>query len=50
LDSLSAIACFPHNRDVDFILKDAPKTVPNQDVVINQQDCNLLIRSFLFGF
>jgi hypothetical protein len=50
LDSLSAIACFPHHRDVGFILKDAPETAPNQDVVINQQDCNLLIPSFLLGF
>ena len=45
-----AIACFPHDCDVGFILKDAPKTVPNQDVVINQQDCSLLVHSFLSGF
>jgi hypothetical protein len=49
-DSLSAIACSPHDCDVSFILKDAPKTVPNQDVVLNQQDCSLLVHSFLSGF
>jgi hypothetical protein len=36
LDCLSAIACFPHDSDVRFILKDAPKTASNQNVVIDK--------------
>jgi hypothetical protein len=46
LDGLSAIACFPHDSDVGSILKDAPKTASNQNVVIDKEGCNLMIHVF----
>jgi hypothetical protein len=36
LDCLDAIACFRHDSDVRFILKDASKTAPNQNVAIDE--------------
>jgi hypothetical protein len=36
LDGLGAIACLSDNSDVGFILQDAAKTAPNQNVVIDE--------------